>query len=95
MLGAGGSAAGGAHSTAADLLAYAEALRADRLIARADAARVLGDNGPAGQLAMAGGAPGLNALVHASPGVVVVVLANMDPPHPEQLGEALARQLSR
>lgn len=95
MLGAGGSAAGGAHSTAADLLAYVEALRADRLIARADAARVLGDNGPGGQLAMAGGAPGLNALVHASPGVVVIVLANMDPPHAERLGDALARQLSR
>jgi hypothetical protein len=46
-------------------------------------------------MAIAGGAPGLNAMVSVNGGTVVVVLANMDPPAAERAGEAMARQLVR
>ncbi len=95
MVGAGGSAAGGAWSTVADLLAYVEALRTHRLLGREPSLRLLGAAGTADRLTLAGGAPGLNAVIHASGDIVVVVLANLDPPHAERLGEALARQLTR
>ena len=94
MLGARGSAAGGAYSTASDLLTYVDALRTHRLLSQADSATLLGGDGSSPSMAIAGGAPGLNALVTAKGDTVVVVLANMDPPHGERLGEALARQLA-
>ena len=95
MLGARGSAAGGAYSTAADLLAFVEALRSHRLLDAGGAGRLLGGDGATASMAIAGGAPGLNAMVNVNGETVVVVLANMDPPHAERIGEALARQLAR
>lgn len=95
MHGAHGSAAGGAYSTAADLLAFVEALRSHRLLDAAGAAKLLGGDGDTASMAIAGGAPGLNAIVNVNGGTVVVVLANMDPPAAERPGEALARQLAR
>jgi D-alanyl-D-alanine carboxypeptidase len=90
MLGARGSAAGGAYATAGDLLAFVRALQSRRLQSRDQAARD-GDQG----LGIAGGAPGLNAVVEADADLVVIVLANLDPPHAEQLGAGIARQLRR
>jgi len=95
MHGARGSAAGGAYSTAADLLAFVEALRSHRLLDAAATSNVLGGDGDTASMAIAGGAPGLNAIVNVNGSTVVVVLANMDPPQAERTGEALARQLAR
>lgn len=91
MVGARGSAAGGAYATAADLLAYVEALRAHRLLTPEQTASVMGGGG----LGIAGGAPGLNAMIEADGDLVVIVLANMDPPTAEQMGTAIAKQLTR
>jgi CubicO group peptidase (beta-lactamase class C family) len=90
MHGARGSAAGGAYATAGDLLAYVEAVRAHRLLKPEQTARVMRDGG----LGIAGGAPGLNAAIEASGDVVVIALANLDPPAAEQVGLAIARQLT-
>jgi CubicO group peptidase (beta-lactamase class C family) len=90
MVGARGNAAGGAYATAGDLLAYVEALRAHRLLTPAQTASVMGGGG----LGIAGGAPGLNAVIEANGDLVVIVLANLDPPTAEQLGTAIARQLT-
>jgi CubicO group peptidase (beta-lactamase class C family) len=66
-----GSSAGGGYSTTYDLLRLLDALRAGRIPA----------GGPAG-LGVAGGAPGLNAVVEGDlpGGYDLIVLANLDPP---------------
>ena len=71
-----GSSAGGGYSTAPDLLKFLQALRS---------ARVPG--GPPAGLGIAGGAPGVNAVVEgALPGEYdLVVLANLDPPAAERI----------
>ncbi len=46
-----------------------------------------------GSVALAGGGPGLNAMVFIDSGLMVVVLANMDPPIAGLLAEGLSRQL--
>lgn len=69
-----GSSAGGGHATAHDLLKYTIALEK-------------GVYGPAGEerrggLGIAGGAPGINAVLEWMPedGVTIVVMANLSPP---------------
>jgi len=67
-----GSSAGGGYSTAHDLLAFLNALRAHKVA-----------NAPeAGMIGIAGGAPGLNAAMEGdlTGGFDVIVLANLDPP---------------
>lgn len=67
-----GSSAGGGYSTAHDLLAFLNALRAHKVA-----------NAPeAGMIGIAGGAPGLNAAMEGDlpGGYDVIVLANLDPP---------------
>ena len=76
--GAAGCAAGGGFSTASDLLAFFK-------------------DGPAGSgggmnMGIAGGAPGIAALVEADAGWIVIVLSNMDPPA-ASVGAAILRQL--
>jgi len=68
-----GTAAGGAYATARDLLAFDQAMRRGVF-------REAGIEG--GGLGVAGGAPGVNALLesHRESGWTVVVLANLDPP---------------
>jgi CubicO group peptidase (beta-lactamase class C family) len=79
-----GSSAGGGYSTAQDLLRFLNALRA----------RKIASGGPAG-LGIAGGAPGLNAVVEGDMpgGYDVIVMANLDPPAAEQMGRALRARL--
>lgn len=89
LIGVRGSAAGGSHATAADLVRYVEALQS---AVTADAMRAV--DATSAPLALAGGAPGLNAFVHAHAATIVVVLANLDPPDAERLGEALAERLA-
>jgi CubicO group peptidase (beta-lactamase class C family) len=75
-----GSSAGGGYSTAHDLLRFINALRDSKI--------------PGGQglgFGIAGGAPGLNAIVDTAlpGGYDVIVLANLDPPAAERMGKAL------
>jgi D-alanyl-D-alanine carboxypeptidase len=81
MHGAAGSAAGGGYSTAADLFAFAKAVRKG-LFPGADTG-----------VGIAGGAPGINAMVESAGDWTVVVLANLDPPAASQVGQAIVKAL--
>ena len=79
-----GSAAGGGYSTAADLLSFLRALRELRIPG----------GGPAG-LGIAGGAPGINAVVEGElpGGYDLVVLANLDPPAAQRVARLVRAML--
>jgi CubicO group peptidase (beta-lactamase class C family) len=83
--GASGSAAGGAYTTATDLLAFSEALRWGRI------PEVVPSNG----IGIAGGAPGINSVLEQNGSWTVIVLTNLDPPAGEDIGRGVARVLSR
>ena len=100
-----GSAAGGGYSTAPDLLCFVTALLGDRLLTppytewvltRAEpvAGKPLRDR-KRGGIGVAGGAPGINAVLEADreTGLVLVVLANDDPPAAETVGKKARRLL--
>jgi CubicO group peptidase (beta-lactamase class C family) len=100
-----GSSAGGGYSTAPDLLRFATALLGDKLlsppftewiVARVEPVpgKPVGDRRRGG-LGVAGGAPGINGVleVDRETGLVLVVLANDDPPAAEALGKKLRRLL--
>lgn len=71
-----GSAAGGGYASARDLLSFVQALRAGRIAA-----------GPPSGVGIAGGAPGINAVLEGDlpGGLDLVVLANLDPPAAERV----------
>ena len=71
-----GSAAGGGYSTVGDLLLFVSALRARAIT-----------GGPPPGIGIAGGAPGLNAVVEGQlpGGYDLAVAANLDPPAAEQI----------
>jgi len=75
-----GSAAGGGYSTAADMLRLVQAMREGRIAAA-----------PPPGIGVAGGAPGLNAVVEgAMPGGYdLVVLANLDPPSAQRVARLI------
>ncbi len=80
-----GSSAGGGYSTAHDLLRFLNAVRAGKIA-----------NAPgAGMIGIAGGAPGLNAVMEGelAGGYDVIVLANSDPPAAERMSRALRERL--
>jgi CubicO group peptidase (beta-lactamase class C family) len=87
--GARGSAAGGGYATAADLLAFDQALRTGRLLDR----KTIEGTGAQGGIGIAGGAPGLNAVLESAGDWTVVVVSNFDPPSAERVGPAIARRL--
>lgn len=82
-----GSSAGGGYATAEDLLKFARALQSNKLPAPE---RLRGAFG------IAGGAPGINALLLAGPpaSYTIIVLSNYDPPSATDLGEQI-RQWAR
>lgn len=82
-----GSSAGGGYSNAADMLRFAQALRAGKLGGGDFFARN-------GGLGVAGGAPGTNAVFEDDwqSGWTIIVLANLDPPAAEELSR-IARGL--
>jgi D-alanyl-D-alanine carboxypeptidase len=97
-----GSGAGGVYASAADLLAFDNALRAYRLTDRERTAWLLGSEGEevapgraAGGMSAAGGSPGTSAVLEGDGRWTVVVLTNRDPRFGEDLGVALARALSQ
>jgi len=71
-----GSSAGGGYSTAHDLLRFIAALRASKV-----------PSGPPAGMGIAGGAPGINAVVEAGlpGGYDLIVLTNLDPPAAERV----------
>jgi CubicO group peptidase (beta-lactamase class C family) len=85
-----GSSAGGGYSNAADLLRYAQALRAGKLGGR----DFFAGNGGIG---IAGGAPGTNAVFEDdwSTGWTIVVLTNLDPPAAEEMGRTARGLVAR
>jgi CubicO group peptidase (beta-lactamase class C family) len=97
-----GSAAGGGYSTAPDLLKFARALRAGRLLGPAHTRWVLGGpepgkapegsspNSASPGLGVAGGAPGINAFLAIEGESVVVSLSNLDPPSAVNVGRKVA-----
>ena len=76
-----GSSAGGGYSTTHDLLRLLNALREHKI-----------ENAPeAGMVGIAGGAPGLNAVMEGdlAGGYDVVVMANLSPPAAERVGRLI------
>jgi len=88
-----GSSAGGGYSTAEDLLRFANALQSGKLHKANFSKSPSGD----GDLGIAGGAPGINALLEAdtSSGYTVVVMSNYDPPTATSLGKQIRQWISR
>lgn len=80
-----GSSAGGGYSTAHDLLRLFNALREHKI-----------ENAPEpGMVGVAGGAPGLNAVMEGdlAGGYDVIVLANLSPPAAEHVGRIIRESL--
>jgi CubicO group peptidase (beta-lactamase class C family) len=84
-----GSSAGGGYSTADDLLKFVQAINANKLL-NAEHSRRFGGIG------VAGGAPGINAIldINMRGGYTVIVLSNYDPPSAEDLGEKIRQTLA-
>ncbi len=87
-----GSSAGGGYATAGDLLKLVEALKAGRLGAP-ERSRQITEAG----IGIAGGAPGINAMVEvdAGQGYTLVVLSNDDPPVAMDVARQVRGWLSR
>jgi len=87
-----GSSAGGGYATAGDLLKLVEALKAGRLGAP-ERSRQITEAG----IGIAGGAPGINAMVEvdAGKGYTLVVLSNYDPPTAMDVARTVRGWLSR
>jgi CubicO group peptidase (beta-lactamase class C family) len=108
-----GSSAGGGYSNAEDLLKFTLALQNGKLLnseysawifAGRDAAPPSRTNGKAtstkitgGGLGIAGGAPGINAILEMdiASGYTIIVLSNYDPPSAERVGRQIRSWLPR
>jgi len=101
-----GSSAGGGYSTAGDLLKFDAALRGGRLLPppwtawifdRSDAPNPAAGLPDHGGLGVAGGTPGVNAVLdmELDAGTTVIVLANLDPPAAERAARKLRGLIPR
>lgn len=100
-----GASDGGSHSTARDLFHFDRAVRTHRLLRPEWSRWYFGGPVPSAASgdqsivkaagAFAGGAPGVNAVVVSDGDWTVVVLANIDPPTAEALGERIIRPALR
>ncbi len=95
-----GSAAGGSFASAADLLAFDNAVREGRLLTPRmtnwyfDAPGEASGRVRAG-VGIAGGAPGANAVIESEGAWTVVVAGNIDPPNAVRVGIAIQRALRK
>jgi CubicO group peptidase (beta-lactamase class C family) len=94
-----GSSAGGGYATAEDLVKYSIALRAGKL--RLPNFRGSPSTGTARSnfagLGIAGGAPGVNAVLEVNPasGYTLIVMSNYDPPSAEQVAKQFRGWLAK
>jgi CubicO group peptidase (beta-lactamase class C family) len=91
--GLAGSAAGNIYATAGDLLLLDNALRDHRLLNAGYTAQVLHGEPEEGRadkrIGFAGGAPGVNTMLHGNGAWTLIVLANREPPHAEAVDQAV------
>jgi CubicO group peptidase (beta-lactamase class C family) len=87
-----GSSAGGGYSTVDDLLKLIVALKTNKLLAPKTSEEINGAG-----ITIAGGAPGINALVETNPETdcVIIVLSNYDPPSAEKVARTINSFLGR
>ncbi len=87
-----GSSAGGGYSTAEDLLKLIIALKNNKLSAPKVSREIIENS-----IAIAGGAPGISAIVETFPkkGFTLIVLSNYDPPIAEKVGDKIKDLLAR
>jgi CubicO group peptidase (beta-lactamase class C family) len=87
-----GSSAGGGYSTADDLLKLVVSLRKNELSAPKTSEEINQHS-----IAIAGGAPGINAYVETDPetGYVIIVLSNYDPPAVDKVARKINSFLER
>jgi CubicO group peptidase (beta-lactamase class C family) len=85
-----GSSAGGGYSTAEDLLKFSIALQSGKLLGPENSKKI------GGRLGIAGGSPGVNAVLESGSkgGYTVIVLSNYDPPSAEEVSKEIRRWLS-
>jgi len=102
MLPIRGCPAGSSSHTAEDLWKLDRALRADKLLGPQWTDWVYGGTTPSGKavardrpashaMGVAGGGPGVNAVLESDPELTVIVLSNLDPPAAQRLGGQLQR----
>lgn len=88
-----GSAAGNIYSTLGDMLILDNALRDMRLLNVRYSAQVLHGAPQTGRLAtrigFAGGAPGVNTMLHGNGGWTLIILANREPPTAEAVDQVV------
>jgi CubicO group peptidase (beta-lactamase class C family) len=90
------SSAGGGYSTAADLLRFSQALLADKLLPKRWTDWVFtGKLDAPGQrnIGVAGGSPGVNAVLEIAPPYTVIVMSNFDPPAAMEVGAEIRKIL--
>jgi len=91
-----GSSAGGGYSTAADMLRFSQALLADKLLPKRWTDWLFNGKldapGPR-NIGIAGGAPGINAVLEIAPPYTVVVMSNFDPPAAMEVGTEVRKLL--
>lgn len=91
--GVAGSAAGNIYSTARDMLLLDNALREHRLLNPAMTAQVLHGQPETGRAAkrigFAGGAPGVNTMLHGNGAWTLIILANREPPTAEAIDQSV------
>lgn len=91
-----GSSAGGGYSTAPDLLRFSQALLADKLMPKRWTDWLFTGSFDAAakrNIGVAGGSPGVNALLEIDPPYTLVVLSNYDPPSAEEVGREARKML--
>jgi CubicO group peptidase (beta-lactamase class C family) len=91
-----GSSAGGGYSTAADLLRFSQALLADKLLPKRWTDWMFTgklDAPSQRNIGVAGGSPGVNAVLEIEPPYTVIVMSNFDPPAAMEVGAAARKIL--
>jgi CubicO group peptidase (beta-lactamase class C family) len=91
-----GSSAGGGYSTAADLLRFSQALLGDKLLPKRWTDWMFSGKFDAPghrNIGVAGGSPGVNAVLEIEPPYTVIVMSNFDPPAAMEVGAEVRKIL--